>query len=947
MSEPTLFTACGSCGAPVAAGGPAGHCPVCLLERICDEEDEVKSSGDEPWARLGGYDLFEEIGRGGMGVVYRARQRDLGRIVAVKVLLDAGFASDAQKERFRREAEAVAKLMHPAIVSIHETGESDGLPWFSMDYLEGPGLEQRVRQSPPSGRESANLLREIADAVAHAHSRGILHRDLKPSNVLLDAAGRPHITDFGIAVDRFGRTTPDPGLTRTGQSLGSPGYAAPELVQGGKADERSDVYGLGAILYHLLTGRPPYQGTTLGSILRQVREDDPVMPSRLVPGVSRDLETIAMKCLRKDPGDRYENAVAFGEDLGRWLEGAPVKARPLGPVRRAMRWCRRRPALATLAAATCLLVAVVTGGSLAYAKRQGELERRAMLLAEARKFNASTDAGARGEAIATLREAWRIAPSGEIRSEAIAALSRPDWSVIRTEPSGDPGEAIDDPMVSGDGSRRIHFADGGIEVIDPATGRLDCRFDGYSAGAVASLDDTGSRLALARAGDVAVKILSIPDGGILATLGHPEPVTGLDWSGELIATGCANRFVQIWDPQGRLRHRFVGHEAARLMVRFRPGSADLASISEDRIVRLWHAGRGVELLSAFSQGWNGPPVVWSFDGTKLFYSSHNGLERRGLELRSPVNVRVLTLPEDLPGPEGLATMDLSHSGNLVSTSDDGFCHLRETATGRILARIPKGAKEWVVTRFSPDGNTLWLSGWDRGCTPYPIVRENGGIRLGQPGEPLFGTGNLLRAISRDGGTFVLGNNARETFVVAKRSGGNPVHLKQAAVLSAAISPDGVFVATSNYARSGVKVWRLPEGRIEAELAVPGTSAEFWFSQDGGTLTVCSSEGALRYRTRDWTIDPAFPRGVLLEGAVPLPDRGMIACRDGQSVVLRDATSLEVRSRMPVPALAGWMGRAQLACSGDGTTLAARAASGTITVWNLPGLQAELETLGFK
>ncbi len=942
MSDPTLSISCKTCGAILPSGGTSGHCPICLLERTLASDEEPFA--DEPWTKLGGCDLYEEIGRGGMGVVYRARQRDLGRIVAVKVLLDAGFASGAQKERFRREAGSVAKLRHPAIVAIHDTGESDGLPWFSMDYLEGPALEQAVRRKLPTGREAALLVRELAGAVDHAHARGILHRDLKPSNVLLDGAGRPHITDFGIAVNLFERITSDPGLTRTGQSLGSPGYAAPELVLGQGADERSDVYGLGAILYHLLTGRPPHQGTTLESILRQVREDDPVPPSRLVPGVARDLETIAMKCLRKSPRDRYESALSLADDLGRWLDGSPVKARPLGPVRSATRWCRRRPAVATLIAALVALAATVTGGSLVYAKRQAMLERRAMLLGEARKFNASTDAGARDAAVEALREAWRIAPSLDLRTEAIAALSRPEWTSMPPRASSEPVEGLEDPFASGDGARRIRWTAGGAEVIESATGSVVCRFPGFSEGSHGCFDDTGHRLALVSAGGEIVEVRSLQGGELLTTLRHEEPVTGLDWSGELIATGCANRFVYVWKADGEPLHRLIGHEASRLTVAFRPGTGELASVAEDSIVRLWHAGRGIELLSACSHDWNGPPAIWSRDGTSLHFRSYDGSQHLGLMLRQPRHVRVLTLSEDLPGPEGIATMDLSPSGDLVSTSDDGFCHLREASSGRILAKIPKGAKEWVVTRFSPDGETLWLSGWDRGCTPYSVIRDAVGIRLGEPGEPRFGPGNLLRTISRDGERFVFGNNSRGEFVVASRSGEKPVRIKQAAVLNAALSPDQRLLATSTFAGDGITLWSLPEGKRLKKLAAAGTSSEFWFGEDGTTLTIGASGGAVRYRTSDWTLDPSFPLGVLLEGAVPSPDGRIIACREGQSVVLRDADSLVVRSRLPAPALAGWMGRAQIAFSRDGLTLAAKAASGTVTVWNLPGLEAELAEL---
>jgi eukaryotic-like serine/threonine-protein kinase len=276
-------------------------------------------------AALGDYDLLEEIGRGGMGVVYRARQRSLGRIVAVKMLLRRDLASAADLARFQSEAEAAARLDHPGIVPIFEVGEHDGLPFYSMRFIEGTTLAKRLAQGPLPPREAASLLAKVADAVHAAHLRGVLHRDLKPSNILIDTAGEPLVSDFGLAK----RLEDAESVTHTGAILGTPCYMSPEQAAGSRGDvgPTSDVWSLGAILYQTLCGRPPFQGSSPVDTLLAVLEADPPLPRTLVPGVDRDLEMIALKSLQKPQDLRYASAALLAADLRAALAGEPVAAR--------------------------------------------------------------------------------------------------------------------------------------------------------------------------------------------------------------------------------------------------------------------------------------------------------------------------------------------------------------------------------------------------------------------------------------------------------------------------------------------------------------------------------------------------------------------------------------------------------------------------------------------
>lgn len=386
-------TACRSCGEGLPPDAPKGLCPRCLYRLGFAE---VPLAAEEPAAAsqprsFGEYELLEELGHGGMGVVYRARHKSLERMVALKLLLFGPHAPPQWAKRFQAEAMAAAALQHPNIVTLYEVGCHDGQHYIAMEYVEGQPLSEFIRGTPLPPDRATACVKAIAEAMHYAHDQGILHRDLKPANVLIDSRDQPHVSDFGLA-KRFeaesqgcargqriagSASREQPELTFTGEVLGSPNYMPPEQADGKRRGigRTCDIYALGAILYHALTGRPPFVGNSPVQTLQQVLRTEPVPPRLINPSVPADLETVCLRCLEKDPARRYPTAKLLAEELGRFLDGQPVLARPVSPVEKAWRWSRRNPQVAGLAAAAALLLALGFSGVL-WQWRRAETQRQ-------------------------------------------------------------------------------------------------------------------------------------------------------------------------------------------------------------------------------------------------------------------------------------------------------------------------------------------------------------------------------------------------------------------------------------------------------------------------------------------------------------------------------------------------------------------------------------------
>jgi serine/threonine protein kinase/tetratricopeptide (TPR) repeat protein len=376
----TIIRVCRKCGAKILADAPEELCTGCVLETALGIFPDAVAAGDDCGSakdvqakeatqskttaraakmlgELGDYELLEEVGRGGQGVVFRARQKSLNRVVALKVIGLGQWATKAHLKRFRLEAEAAASLDHPCIVPIYEVGERDGQCYFSMKFIEGGQLDEVVKHTPMSIRHAVELIAKVARTVHYAHEHGILHRDIKPGNILLDARGEPHLTDFGLARLVESEST----VTRTVEVLGTPSYMSPEQAAGNntKLTSATDVYGLGAVLYQLLTGHPPFAGGTTYETIKLLLETEPRPPRLWNPQVDRDLSTICVTCLEKDPQRRYSSALTLAEDLERWLKHEPIQARHTGVIARGRKWLQRNPTASAMAVLSLALIAAI------------------------------------------------------------------------------------------------------------------------------------------------------------------------------------------------------------------------------------------------------------------------------------------------------------------------------------------------------------------------------------------------------------------------------------------------------------------------------------------------------------------------------------------------------------------------------------------------------------
>ncbi len=759
--EPILVTVAGTippsnpvAEAPTVAlgGGTASDMPTIDL----DNRDAPTIDGPAPAAvpadgprqvrYFGDYELVQEIARGGMGVVYRARQVSLNRPVALKMILAGQLASETDVRRFHVEAEASANLDHPGIVPIYEVGQHEGQHFFSMGFVEGQSLSQRLADGPLPAREAAELIRRVSEAIEYAHQHGVIHRDLKPANILLDRNGNPRVTDFGLAKKVQG----DSGLTGSGQIMGTPSYMPPEQAGGprGEVGPAADVYALGATLYALVTGRPPFQAATAMDTVIQVVSDEPVPPRRLNASIPRDLETICLKCLEKEPSRRYASASALAADLGRFLAGEPILARPVARSERAVKWARRKPTIAALLGLVTLVTALGFGGVLwqwraaLLARRDAEREsgraKTQTELAEQRLQDTL-------KAQAKEREQTKLAESRLQESREARVKEREQTELAR--------QRLQD-AVKAQAKEKAQTELAEQRLYDVRMNLVQHYWEDYNGQFMQQgLDEQlpANHGGIDRRGFEWFYWQRKIASGHITLKGHTSPVRSVAFSpdGKRIASARSDGIgiVDVWDAAtGQETLTLKGHTSYVESLAFSPDGNRIASASADKTVKVWDVGTGREILTLKGYASDARSVAFSLDGQRIastrshvigvvdVWDAATGLQTLTFKAFSASSVafspdgkRIATAgafgPKVWDAATGLQT--LTFKANAVSTvafSPDGQRIASADLFGTVQVWDAKTGAEsltrmWhtggvLIVAFSPDGQRIASAGLD-------------------------------------------------------------------------------------------------------------------------------------------------------------------------------------------------------------------------------------------
>jgi WD40 repeat protein/tRNA A-37 threonylcarbamoyl transferase component Bud32 len=836
-----------------------------------------------------GYEILGELGRGGMGVVYRARQVRLSRAVALKMILAGQHAGAEAAARFLAEAEAVAKLQHPNIVQIFHVDEHSGFPYFEMEFVGGGSLAARLDGTPRPPREAARLVETLARAMAEAHRLGVVHRDLKPGNILLTPEGVPKVADFGLAK----LLNVESGLTRTDAVLGSPSYMAPEQAEGKTKGigPAADIYSLGAILYELLTGRPPFRGATVLETLHQVKTAEPVPPSRLVPGLPRDAETVALKCLQKDPAKRYESATALAEELRRYQAGEPIVARPVGSPERAWRWCKRNPALAALAGAVAtLLVAVALGATLS-AVRFRSLSREL----ESNLYFSDIALAHRELSADNLRRAQ------ELLNDCPQGLRQWEWSYLnrlcRVEPVIFRATAgVHSVAFSPDGGQIATASeDGTVKVLDARTGQVVQTLPGHPPSAFSVAFSSDGRHLASAGKDRKIRLWDLATSQeVFCRDGQAGEFVGVAYSvafspkGQQLVAGSEVGGAIVWDAaDGSEVRRFAGDEKAAECVAFSPDGRFVATGSWEGVLRIWDARTGQPLRAVRGHDIRISAVAFHPDGRWLATASFD----RTVKVWDATTGELL---RTLRGHDGLVSgLAFSRDGRLASSGgEEKTIKIWDPLTGREILTLRGHTDMCNSVAFSPDGQRLVSASSDRTIRIWDAT-------------PL--TGN-------EGSEFLTLKHDDEVWCVA-------------------FSPDGSLASAGR--DDTVRVWDAQTGAPLRIYTYPGKFLHVVFSPDGRQLAAASVSTDRSGIVRVWdvaTSREAVPpiREKSMHFSVAFDPTGRYLIREGpeHTVEVRDAKNGEKLGIVGRHVHSIWGTK----FSPDGRRLATASNDGTVLVW---------------
>lgn len=849
---------CQECGAALVVE-LGNACPACMWG---DGESDAPDAGD--------YEFGGEIARGGMGIVYRARQREPEREVAAKMLLPQMLGEPGLRERFAMEARVAASLDHPGILPVYSVGEHGGVPFFTMKLVEGGSLAERLRaRGKLPVREAVGLIADVAEAIAHAHSRGVLHRDLKPGNILFDADGRVFVSDFGLA-KVMGDAAND--LTRSIAVLGTPQYLPPEIARGSmrEASTAGDIYSLGAVLYELLAGHPPFEADTVPGLLRHIA-DDVVRP---VEGLPADLRAITGKCLEKEPAQRYASAQALADDLRAWLDGREILARNPGPVERVWRWARRNPVVAVLSTG---LICALAGGFvlqvLANAKLSDSLADS--LIAQATMVRRSGEGGAREKALALIAESAEQGASqnparvASMRSEALAALALPGlvgekswrfagaWNLVSPDFSPDLA------------SYAAPLEEGGFAVFDTATQSVRRSFDstaekGWPAGYFAF--DAGGKTVSVSYVNVAGK-KRLTEAYTLASgemTGRVEE-DGIDGkaAGALSPDGSKRAVVMEGESafdigienaaDGRLLERLPGHGLAISKIVFHPNGESVVSVGFDG----WVVWQSLEPGGFRTRMPGNPgPLVISADGTRLGYSPARG----------SLGIARLSEPTGWRRWKGSARL-----GTVTCVEASGGKLAMATLNGLVLWDCERGERldflkwdaglpvRWPWFRIAPNGGFLVCSDSDVPMTRWPILEK----KFGEPEKVKAEAGSMhiIHDFTADGSGWLVSGDREQREASASADfyvwpDGDYSRARMIAEDARAngmrfIPPDADFAVSFQSHLNDARIRDCGTGKI-CHVLEQGEPVFVNVSADGKRVGTIGAESGSLWDTKDWS-----------------------------------------------------------------------------------------------